>query len=246
MLGGGQDLYCYEEELRAGGFTPVAGADEAGRGACAGPLVAGAVILPPGLRLAGLNDSKLMTAKARDRVYDEILAGAVAWGVAVIPAAAVDRHGVQQANHAAMRQAVAALGTRPRLVLFDGFNIPGVPERSVALVKGDRLAACIAAASVVAKVARDRIMLELDQAHPRYGFGAHKGYATAIHQAALDSWGPCPEHRMSYANVSPRGNKPSPGAQSTAERFVGQNGEGSARCVQGDLLGAGANAEAGS
>jgi ribonuclease HII len=244
-LGGGQDLYFYEQALRASGFAPVAGADEAGRGACAGPLVAGAVVLPPDLRLIGLNDSKLMTAKARDRVYEEIVASALAWAVAVIPAPEVDRTGLQRANYAALRQAVAALAVRPRLAIFDGFDVPGVTVLSHALVKGDRLAACIAAASVVAKVTRDRIMAQLHAVHPRYGFDAHKGYATASHQAALNRLGPCPEHRLSYANV------PAPVTvghlrADTAARIVGQNGEGSARTAQGDLMGFGAGAVTGS
>lgn len=248
-LDGGQDLYAYEAALRLYGFASVAGADEAGRGACAGPLVAGAVILPPDLRPEGLNDSKLMTAAARERAYDQIVADA-AWAVAVIPAADVDRMGVQQANYAALRQAVAGLSLAPEFVLFDGFAVPGVVIGSQAVVKGDRLAACISAASVIAKVTRDRIMVELHETHPVYGFAAHKGYSTAAHQAALDEHGPCPEHRRSYANVP--GARPSPVAQGrqpgldTAGAIVGQNGEGSAQAAQGDLLDFGAVAEAGS
>jgi ribonuclease HII len=244
-LGNGQDLYAYEQALRTHGFATVAGADEAGRGACAGPLVAGAVILPPDLRPDGLNDSKLMTAAARERAYEQIV-GKAAWAVAVISAKEVDRLGVQEANYAAMRQAVVGLATSPSLVLFDGFAVPGVTLRSQAVVKGDRLAACIAAASVIAKVTRDRIMVELHDVHPVYGFATHKGYSTAVHQAALDEHGPCPEHRLSYANVPrPRPVKPE-AAQDTTRPFVGQNGEGSARPAQGDLLDFGAIAGAGS
>lgn len=243
------DLYAYEQALRLHGFLSVAGADEAGRGACAGPLVAGAVILPPDLRPEGLNDSKLMTAAARDRAYEEITAKA-AWSVAVIPAVDVDRMGVQQANYTALREAVAGLGVSPALILFDGFAVPGVPIRSQAVIKGDRLAACISAASVIAKVTRDRIMIELHETHPVYGFAAHKGYSTAAHQAALAEHGPCPEHRFSYANVPGprRGQAADPGlnraraADDTAAPFVGQNGEGSAQAAQGDLLDFGATA----
>jgi len=248
-LGGEQDLYAYEAALRLHGFASVAGADEAGRGACAGPLVAGAVILPPDLRPDGLNDSKLMTAAARERAYEQIVSHA-AWAVAIIPAAEVDRMGVQQANYAALRQAVAGLSQAPGLVLFDGFAVPGVAIRSQAVVKGDRLAACISAASVIAKVTRDRIMVELHETHPVYGFAAHKGYSTAAHQAALDEHGPCPEHRRSYANVP--GARPCPVAeggdpgQDTAGAIVGQNGKGSAQAAQGDLLDFGVVAEAGS
>lgn len=251
-LGSGQDLYAYEAALRAHGFVSVAGADEVGRGACAGPLVAGAVILPPDLRPERLNDSKLMTVAARERAY-ELIVGHAVWAVAVIPAADVDRLGVQQANYAALRQAVAGLSSPPGFVLFDGFAVPGVGIRSQAVVKGDRLAACIAAASVVAKVTRDRIMVELHEAHPVYGFAAHKGYSTAAHQAAIDEHGPCAEHRFSYANVpgaragavrictgSPVGGE----GQDTVAAILGQNGEGNAQAAQGDLLDFGAVAEA--
>ena len=237
------DLYAYEQALRLHGFPSVAGADEAGRGACAGPLVAGAVILPPDLRPDGLNDSKLMTAAARDRAYDQITANA-AWSAAIIPAVEVDRMGVQQANYTALRQAVAGLNASPGLVLFDGFAVPGVAIRSQAVIKGDRLAACISAASVIAKVTRDRIMIELHETHPVYGFAAHKGYSTAAHQAAIDEHGPCPEHRFSYANVpGPRidaGTDRTRSADDTAAPIVGQNGEGSAQAAQGDLLDFGA------
>lgn len=237
------DLYAYEQALRLHGFLAVAGADEAGRGACAGPLVAGAVVLPPDLRPDALNDSKLMTAAARDRAYDQIVANA-AWSVAVIPAADVDRMGVQEANYTALRQAVATLNAEPEpgLILFDGFAVPGVPIRSQAVVKGDRLAACISAASVIAKVTRDRIMIELHETHPVYGFAAHKGYSTAAHQAALNEHGPCSEHRFSYANVpGPRSARPATD-EDTAAPFVGQNGRRSAQAAQGDLLDPGATA----
>jgi ribonuclease HII len=240
--GGEADLYAYERALCDGGYGPVAGADEVGRGACAGPLVAGAVILPPDLRPTGLNDSKLMTAAARERVYDEIV-GAAAWSVTAIPAAEVDRMGLQEANYEALRRAVSGLGIRPGLVLFDGFAVPGAGVRSHAVVKGDRLAACISAASVVAKVTRDRIMTELHARHPDYGFAAHKGYSTALHQAALERCGPCREHRMSYSNVAAAlaafgGTIAAalPG-EDTGRRILGENGEGSARPVQGELLG---------
>lgn len=247
VLGAGLDLYAYERALCAAGHGPVAGADEAGRGACAGPLVAGAAILPPDLRPTALNDSKLMTAAAREQAYEEIVARA-AWAVAVIPAADVDRMGVQEANYEALRRAVAGLGIRPTLVLFDGFTVPNAGVPSHAVIKGDRLAACISAASVIAKVTRDRIMGELHETHPNYGFAAHKGYSTAVHQAALERWGPCTEHRFSYSNVAAAAATAAPtsafasrAASSTGEdtvrRIVGQNGGRSARPVQGELLG---------
>jgi ribonuclease HII len=230
-VGDGVDLYAYEQELGACGLGPVAGADEAGRGACAGPLVAGAVILPPGVRLPGLNDSKLMSARARDRVFDEIRGLALAWAVAAVSAADVDRIGVQEANHTALRQAVEHLGIIPDLVLYDGFAVPGTRRPSHAVVKGDRLVACIAAASVLAKVTRDRIMVETAARFPGYGFDGHKGYATAAHQAALDQYGPTQQHRLSYANV-PVG----PGGPRTGGRIVGENGNGPVEPIQAGLF----------
>lgn len=204
-VGDGRDLYAYGLELDAAGVNPVAGADEAGRGACAGPLVAGAAILPPGLRIEGLGDSKLLTQRQRERLYVEVTAQALAWAVAVVPATEVDRIGVQEANYRALREAVAALaGLPPKLALIDGFMVPALGVPGQAVVKGDRLVACIAAASILAKVTRDRMMVELDASWPDYGFAAHKGYSTAVHQAALNRHGPCPEHRLSYANVPGR------------------------------------------
>jgi ribonuclease HII len=230
-VGDGVDLYAYERALCELGFGPVAGADEAGRGACAGPLVAGAVILPPDVRLPGLNDSKLMSARARDRVFDEIRACALAWAVAGVGAAQVDRIGVQQANYAALRRAVELLALEPGLVLYDGFPVPGTRRPSHAVVKGDRLVACISAASVLAKVTRDRIMDETASRHPEYGFEGHKGYATAAHQAALDAHGPSPQHRLSYANVPPVRDGPGNNGP-----VVGENGGGPAQSVQAGLF----------
>jgi ribonuclease HII len=156
--------------------------------------------------------------------------------------------GVQEANYEALRRAVAGLGVRPAFVLFDGFTVPNAGVPSHAVIKGDRLAACISAASVIAKVTRDRIMTGLDGTHPNYGFAAHKGYSTAVHQAALQRWGPCAEHRMSYANVAAARalvakTTPLPAqdrAEDTGGRFVGQNGSRSALPVQGELRGPGA------
>ena len=223
--GDGRDLYAYLAELAQAGVSPVAGADEAGRGACAGPLVAAAAILPSGLRPDGLGDSKLVTERRRELLYDVIVAQAAAWAVAVVPAAEVDRIGVQEANYRALREAVAGLGVTPALALIDGFAVPALGVPGQAVVKGDRLVAAISAASILAKVTRDRLMTELHESWPEYGFAGHKGYATAVHQEALDRLGPCPEHRLSYANV--------PG------RAVGDNGAEAgtpSRPAQGDLL----------
>ncbi|MGQ0631732.1 MAG: ribonuclease HII [Sporichthyaceae bacterium] len=196
-------LYGYERALARSGLSPVAGADEAGRGACAGPLVAAAVVLAPGKRgeIPGLADSKLLTAAARERVYAEVLARAESIGVAIIAPGEIDRIGLHRCNIAALRRALAKLAVRPAYVLTDGFPVTGLDSPALAMWKGDRVAACIAAASVVAKVTRDRMMTELHADFPHYGFAGHKGYVTAEHNAALAGYGPCPEHRMSYVNV---------------------------------------------
>jgi ribonuclease HII len=196
-------LYGYERALRRAGLDPVAGVDEAGRGACAGPLVAAAAILPEGRRgqVPGLADSKLLTAKARERAYDEILRRATAWSVVVIESEECDRLGMHVANLEALRRAIALLDVRPSYVLTDGFPVDGFEVPGLAVWKGDRVAACIAAASVIAKVTRDRIMAELHEDYPVYDFATHKGYITATHTAALEQHGPCAVHRRRFVNV---------------------------------------------
>ena len=196
-------LYGYERALRRAGIEVVAGVDEAGRGACAGPLVAGAAILRPGRsgEIPGLADSKLLTEKARERCYAEVLKRAVAWSVVVIESDECDRLGMHVANVEALRRAVALLEVPPQYVLTDGFPVDGLGVPGLAMWKGDRVAACISAASVLAKVTRDRIMVELDREHPAYDFKTHKGYITDVHAAALTEHGPCPEHRMRFINV---------------------------------------------
>ena len=196
-------LWGYERAVRRLGFAHVAGADEAGRGACAGPLVAAAVILPDGRRgqVPGLADSKLLTAGARERVYAQVLRRALAWRAVVVPAGDVDRHGLHRCNVAAIRRALALLDPEPDYVLTDGFPVRGVGVPGLAMWKGDRVAACIAAASVVAKVTRDRLMVALDAQFPAYGFAQHKGYVTPEHNAAIRAHGPCPEHRRCFVNV---------------------------------------------
>jgi ribonuclease HII len=196
--------YGYDRSLERCGLAPVAGVDEAGRGACAGPLVVAAVVLPlaRGREVGELTDSKLLTPAARERVYQRVTAAARAVGVVVVPAAEVDRVGVHRANLEAMRRAVARLEVRPGYVLTDGFPVAGIGSPGLGVWKGDRVSASVAAASVVAKVTRDRLMTELDSRWPGYGFAAHKGYTTEEHQRALELLGPCPEHRRSYVNVS--------------------------------------------
>ena len=216
-------LYGYERALRRNGLAPVAGVDEAGRGACAGPLVAAAAILPAGDRgvVPGLADSKLLTERSRERCYDEVVARAVAWSVVVVEPDECDRLGMHVANVEALRRALARLETRPAYVLTDGFPVDGLGVPGLAMWKGDRVAACISAASVLAKVTRDRIMCQLHASYPAYDFLTHKGYVTAAHTEALERHGPCSIHRRCFVNVR-RVERPG-GAQPVAEACLGDN-----------------------
>lgn len=197
-------LWAYEGALRRKGFGAIAGADEAGRGACAGPLVVAACVLPDGRRgqVPGLADSKLLTADARERVYAEVVARAACWSVVVIEAPEVDARGLHVTNVEGMRRALALLRPAPSYALTDGFPVAGLGVPGLAMWKGDRVAACIAAASVLAKVTRDRRMVQLHEQFPAYDFARHKGYCTPEHAAALHRHGPCAEHRRSYVNVA--------------------------------------------
>ncbi|MEV4006381.1 ribonuclease HII [Actinomadura sp. NPDC049753] len=195
-------LFAYERALAHAGFSPVAGVDEAGRGACAGPMVVGAVILQGGRgKIDGLTDSKLLTPARRERLYTEITERAHAWSAIVIPCHDIDRLGLHRCNITGMRRALAALDKRPAYVISDGFAVPGLDVPGLPMIKGDQVAACVAAASIIAKVTRDRIMVELHERYPEYGFDVHKGYVTRAHGRALEVHGPCPEHRFSYVNV---------------------------------------------
>jgi len=195
------DTDIYQQTLRRAGFSLVGGADEAGRGACAGPLVAAAVILGDA-PLPGLNDSKKLTPARREVLFDQIWASAIAVGVARIEASECDQLGIQQADLLGLRRAVLVLDPCPDFVVTDGFAVPGLPCPSLGMWKGDQAVACVSAASIIAKVTRDRIMDEMALDYPGYGFETHKGYATALHQAAIDRLGPCPQHRLSYRNVA--------------------------------------------
>lgn len=197
-------LHGYERALHRAGFDVVAGADEAGRGACAGPLVVAAAILPTGrsAEIDELGDSKLLTSACRDRVYARVMRRAVATSVVVVSPQDVDRFGLHVMNLRAMRQAVRRLSVPAAYVLTDGFPLAGLDVPTLAVWKGDRVAACVAAASVVAKVTRDRLMNELDREHPGYGLAVHKGYCTRAHDDALERLGPTPVHRFSYVNVA--------------------------------------------
>jgi ribonuclease HII len=195
--------WTLQSTLDRHGLGPVAGVDEAGRGACAGPLVVASCVLRPGdaKRLDGLTDSKLLTAAAREEYYAVIVRRALDHAIIVIPPEEVDRRGVHVANIEGMRRAVAALAGRPGYVLTDGFPVRGFGAPALAVPKGDQAAACVAAASVLAKVTRDRIMVALDAEFPEYGFAEHKGYCTPVHDAALTAHGPCRVHRFSFVNV---------------------------------------------
>jgi ribonuclease HII len=196
-------LYGYERALRRAGLAPIAGVDEAGRGACAGPLVAAAAILPDGAAgiVPGLADSKLLTAKAREACYAQVVRRAVAWSVVVVESTECDELGMHVANVEALRRSLARLEVRPRYVLTDGFPVDGLGVPGLAMWKGDRVAGCISAASVLAKVTRDRLMCGLHEEFPAYRFDIHKGYVTKEHQEALAEHGPCPVHRRRFVNV---------------------------------------------
>jgi ribonuclease HII len=197
-------LAAYETVLARAGFAPVAGIDEAGRGACAGPLVVAAVVLDPAgiRRIPGLADSKLLTPQAREDAYAEVLRRAIDWHVVVIGAGQIDASGLHVCNVSGMRRAFAGLRSRPGYVLTDGFPVRGLGVPGLAVWKGDRVCASVAAASVVAKVSRDRMMRDLHERYPLYGFDRHKGYVTDEHVAALAEHGPSPVHRYSFVNVT--------------------------------------------
>ncbi|ORM37414.1 ribonuclease HII [Williamsia sp. 1135] len=199
-------LRTFEAALYRSGLGPVAGVDEAGRGACAGPLVVAACVLKPTqlASLADLNDSKKLTAATREKLYKSVTRHAAAWSAVIIDAAEVDRIGIHVANIEGMRRAVAGLVIQPGYVLSDGFRVPGLTAPSLPVIGGDGAAACIAAASIVAKVTRDRIMVAMDTELPGYGFAIHKGYSTEMHMQCLDALGPSEQHRMSYRNVRMR------------------------------------------
>ncbi|WP_374198871.1 ribonuclease HII [Mycobacterium sp. MYCO198283] len=196
-------LRTLESALYRSGLGPVAGVDEVGRGACAGPLVVAACVLGPNRlsSLADLDDSKKLTEASREALFPLIRRYALAYHVVFVPSEEVDRRGVHVANIEGMRRAVAGLSVRPGYVLSDGFPVPGLPMPSLPVIGGDAAAACIAAASVLAKVSRDRLMVAMDGDFPGYGFAEHKGYSTPAHSAALAALGPCSQHRYSFINV---------------------------------------------
>lgn len=194
-------LYQYENELNKQGFKAICGIDEAGRGPLAGPVVAGAVILDPLKPIAGLNDSKRLSGRERERLYLEIQNNALAFSVAIIDHKTIDRINVLEASRLAMMTAIKTLQIQPDFVLTDFMELPELDTPVLALVKGDQKSASIAAGSIMAKVTRDRLMIDWDKLYPEYGFARHKGYPTKAHLAALACLGPCPIHRTSFKPV---------------------------------------------
>jgi ribonuclease HII len=193
-----------EENLLKAGLANIAGVDEAGRGACAGPLVVAAVILQDlrSEKLAKVTDSKKLTPKLRELLFATIVENSIAYSIIEISSSEIDEIGLQRSNIEGMRRAVNALATKPDYVLTDGYSIPGLVTPNLAVWKGDQVALSISAASILAKVHRDRIMLNMDGQYPGYGFAEHKGYATAAHEAAMRELGVLVIHRRSYANVA--------------------------------------------
>ncbi len=197
-------MRAIEELLQAAGISPIAGVDEAGRGPCAGPLLVAAVILkdPAAPELAAVRDSKEISEKKREELFDVIMELATSVCVIRVSVQEIDERGVHVANLDGMRRAVKGLSIEPAYVLTDGYPIQGLAIPNVAVWKGDQVVTAISAASIIAKVTRDREMIELDKKYPQYGFAGHKGYITAAHTAALAEHGPCVEHRRSFSNIA--------------------------------------------
>ncbi len=195
-----KDWLFYEKEALSEGFQQICGIDEVGRGPLAGPVFASAVILPTGCVISGVNDSKKLSPKKREELFDIIKAKAVGWAIGFATEQEIDQINILQATFLAMRRAVEALPTKPDLALVDGNRPPflgdGIKVRTI--VKGDSSSESIAAASIMAKVSRDRLMIKLDELYPEYGFTRNKGYGTAEHVKALLQYGPCPIHRTSF------------------------------------------------
>lgn len=197
-------MKAIEELLHNAGISPIAGVDEAGRGPCAGPLVIAAVILKDlnAPELAEVRDSKEVSEAKRELLFDLIMNCAESVSVIIVPPVEIDERGVHAANLDGMRRAVKGLSIEPAYVLTDGYAIEGLAIPNVAVWKGDQVVTAISAASIIAKVTRDRLMIELDKQFPQYGFAQHKGYITAAHTLALAKHGPCIEHRKSFSNIA--------------------------------------------
>lgn len=190
--------YTYEKSAAENGYTVIAGTDEAGRGPLAGPVCAAAVILPQGLVIEGLNDSKKISEKKREKLYDVILEKAISYGIAFASHEEIDEINILNASQLAMRRAIAMLDPAPDLVLVDGNIARDFPMDTMPIVKGDALSMSIAAASILAKVTRDRYCEEMDRLYPDYHFAQHKGYPTKEHMDLVRTLGPCPLHRKTF------------------------------------------------
>lgn len=190
--------YQFENAARSEGFSAVCGIDEAGRGPLAGPVFAAAVILPENCSIEGINDSKKLTPKKREILFDEIRAGALSYGIGFATEQEIDSINILQATFLAMKRAFDAMNIRADLALVDGNRMPNLGVETRTIVRGDALSASIAAASILAKVSRDRLLCEIDRIYPQYGFAKHKGYGTAYHVEMLQKYGPCPVHRKTF------------------------------------------------
>lgn len=198
-------LAGFDRERSRDGRLVLGGVDEAGRGCWAGPVVAAAVVLPGGWCPVGLDDSKKLSPARREVLYAEIRAGALAWSACAVSAAEIDHGNILRATLRAMSRAVARLRVTPDLLLVDGNQVPAVPMPAESIVRGDGTSAAIAAASILAKVLRDRVMTAWERHYPGYGFASHKGYGAAAHREALELLGPCPLHRVTYEPLASRG-----------------------------------------
>jgi len=195
------DFWTFENEARSQGFTQIAGIDEAGRGPLAGPVVSGAVILPAGFDAPGIDDSKKLTPRTRDKLYDQIRAGAIAVGVGIVDNFQIDEINILQAALLSMAQAAGELSPAPDFLLIDGTFTTPAKIKQKAIPKGDALSISIAAASIIAKVTRDRIMADFHDRYPEYGFNRHKGYPTKAHKEAIARHGVTPIHRLTFKGV---------------------------------------------
>lgn len=195
------DPYEHDESIRQSGFGSIAGVDEAGRGPLAGPVVAAAVILPEDLRIAGVRDSKKIPRKEREELFWAILLNARSIGIGIIDSAEIDRLNILRATKLAMHNALTDLTIKPDMILIDALTIPSIPIKQMPIIKGDAKSASIAAASIIAKVVRDGIMMKCHSMYPCYEFDKHKGYATKAHLDKIEKHGPCPIHRKTFHKV---------------------------------------------
>ena len=191
-----QSMLSYERQY--GEYGVICGIDEAGRGPLAGPVVAGAVVLPKGCRILYINDSKKLSEKKRDELFDVIKEEALSYGIGIVSPERIDEINILQATYEAMHEAVNKLSVKPDILLNDAVTIPGIDVKQIPIIKGDAKSLSIASASILAKVTRDRLMTEYDSLYPEYGFARHKGYGTKVHIEAIKEYGPCPIHRRTF------------------------------------------------